>query len=152
MNVDQVPIDLSKKPFFHGMSRRHLELLLESAEPRVYQYGDYLVNEGDPANDFFILLKGKVELEQFCGDAGSITLEKVSAGSVIGWSFIVPPHNWRLSARAAASPTEVLHCDAERIRGELQQNPEFKYQMLRRLARVEVERLTAARQALRITA
>jgi CRP-like cAMP-binding protein len=72
--------------------------------------GDYLFLLGDSAQYVSLVVRGLVDL---ClpitvgGVLKDITVEAVGPGKTIGWSALVRPFRFTLSARAAA-PTEIL--------------------------------------------
>ena len=78
------PETLMNRPFFRWLSEAHLQLLLDCAHRWSVKYGEYLISEGDPARQFFIVLEGRVEIEQFAGDLGGVTIESIGPGAVLG--------------------------------------------------------------------
>lgn len=52
---------LRKASFFEGFTNEEFATLLKSALPKSFHAGDAIIEQNDPADTFYILLKGKVE-------------------------------------------------------------------------------------------
>ncbi|MBI4615334.1 MAG: cyclic nucleotide-binding domain-containing protein [Planctomycetes bacterium] len=68
--------------------------------------GGYLFLLGDAAEHLYIVAAGKVDLclpLSFAGTIKDISLETVSPGEVMGWSALVKPYRYTMSARAVES-------------------------------------------------
>ncbi len=95
---------------FDGLDTAKLTRLDAIARKRSLECGDYLFLLGDSAQYVSLVVRGLVDLclpIQIGGVVKDITVEAVGPGKVIGWSALVRPYRFTLSARAAA-PTEVL--------------------------------------------
>lgn len=100
---------LSRGELFEGFSDENLRRLLAIAGSRMLQAGEHLFLLGDEASHFFVLVKGKVDLclpMRLRGSVKDVTVESVGAGQALGWSALVKPHRFTLSARAT-EPSEV---------------------------------------------
>src|SRR5512136_4917 len=106
---------LAQHPFLEGMDRRHLELLVGCASNVRFDAGKFLFREGEEANRFYFVRRGRVVLEIFSPQRGPIEIETLTAGDVLGWSWLVPPYCWRFDARAVEM-TRVIALDGERLR------------------------------------
>ncbi len=60
---------LRSSPLLHGMGEDDLESLLSTAERRLYEAGDRIVEEGTPSDCLFILAGGSVRVTKVAGDA-----------------------------------------------------------------------------------
>jgi CRP-like cAMP-binding protein len=140
-NTPRAPKDrIAELPFFQGFDRAFLEAMAHNATERSYDTGKEIVREGDPAHEFFVLLQGKVGLEIESPGRPRRTIQTLSAGEVLGWSWLVAPYRWHLDARAL-KPTRAIVFDAATIREVLRTRPEDGYQFLMRLIPVVVQRL-----------
>lgn len=95
---------------FSGLDATKLGRLGAIARKRTLESGDYLFLLGDSAQYVSIVVRGLVDLclpLSIGGIVKDITVEAVGPGKTIGWSALVRPFRFTLSARAAA-PTEVL--------------------------------------------
>jgi CRP-like cAMP-binding protein len=131
-------------PFFEGMDPTLVCAIAAKAEVRQYGVGDMLAREGRPAEEFFLVLDGKVALEIGGADRSVITVETLGRGELLGWSWLVPPYHWRFDARAT-KPTEVIAINAATARYALAAHPALAYQFLMKLLPVVGERLENTR-------
>ena len=134
------PLRLSDHRFVHGMDPSFVEMLSEKSYERSYEPGDLLVREGDAADEFLLVFHGKVALEILSADRPRTTIQTIGPGEVLGWSWLIAPHRWRLDARAV-KPTRVLGIGAAYLRSVLEAHPTEGYQFLLRLLPVIAQRL-----------
>ena len=73
-----------------------------------------------------------------------ITVETVSEGDVLGWSWLFAPYKWTFDARALEL-TRVIALDAVCLRGKCEEDAHFGYEMLKRFSEIVVQRLQATR-------
>jgi CRP/FNR family transcriptional regulator, cyclic AMP receptor protein len=138
--------DVADHPFLREFSPTHLEALASCAMRLHYEPGDLIFREGDPANRFYLIIKGKVVLE-VQRDEKHVTLQTISDGSVLGWSWLFPPFYVHFDARAI-EPTEALFIYATRLREMCELDHELGYKIHKRISSVVVERLIAAENQL----
>jgi CRP-like cAMP-binding protein len=61
-----------------------------------YDEGDLLFQQGDPANQFYILLKGRIKL--ILGETGHAVYIVSNAGEAFGWSSLIDRETYTASA------------------------------------------------------
>jgi hypothetical protein len=83
-------------------------------------------------------------LETFAPGRGALTIETIDDGEVIGWSWLFPPHRWHFDARALDLVRGVVF-DAACLRGKLDTDKVFGYELLNRYSPLMLERLQATR-------
>jgi CRP/FNR family cyclic AMP-dependent transcriptional regulator len=135
---------LAEAPAFAGMSREYLELIAGCAHHEAFSDGDYLMREGEPANRFFVVRKGRVALETSVPARGALTIETLEQNELLGWSWLVNPQRTDFDARAQGK-VETISFDGACLRGKIDSDPVLGYEMLKRFAPVIVERLQATR-------
>ena len=135
---------IAEAPVFDGMSEEHLALIAGCAQNQAFRDGEYLMREGDGAETFFVIRHGMVAMEIFVPQRGSVTIETIDDGDLLGWSWLVPPYRSHLDARALGTVHTVAF-DATCLRGKADQDPVLGYELLRRFIPVVVERLQATR-------
>lgn len=135
---------LEKHPFFKGIKLHHLENILGCATDVRFDVGQYILREGEEANSFYIILSGKVTLEIFTQDRGPIILQTMGEGDVIGWSWLIPPYNWRFDAKAIET-TQAVALDGKSLRVKCEEDHDLGYEMLKRLTQIIASRLEATR-------
>jgi CRP/FNR family cyclic AMP-dependent transcriptional regulator len=135
---------LAEAKAFNGMTEEHLALIAGCAKNNTFEDGQYLMREGDPADSFYVVRLGRVALEIFVPQRGSVTLETVEGGGLVGWSWLTPPYRVHIDARAVGS-VHVVAFDAACLRGKADEDPALGYELMRRFIPVIVERLQATR-------
>ena len=133
-----------RHPFLVPLERDFVESLIPFAEQAEYGTGAVIARQGDPATDLFLLVAGKVGLELVPHDRPALTILTLGPGEVFGWSWLVPPHRWRIDARAL-KPTRVFRIDGGALRTAMEARPRDGYRFLRELVPVLAQRLDATR-------
>jgi CRP-like cAMP-binding protein len=103
-----------------------------------------LFREGDPADAFYVVRRGRVALELFVPNRGALTVETIEPGEVVGWSWLFPPHRWHFDGRAA-EPVRAIAVDGACLRGKCDADPALGYDLIGRFSQVMLERLQATR-------
>jgi CRP/FNR family transcriptional regulator, cyclic AMP receptor protein len=142
VSVESFERILAAHPFFADLDPGVLELLVGCASNTVFKAGSFLFREGQPADEFFVVRQGEVAVEIYRSVGGPLTVETVSGGEVLGWSWLFPPYKWHFDARAV-SAVRALAFDAACLRRKLEADKAVGYEVLRRFASVAVQRLEA---------
>jgi CRP/FNR family transcriptional regulator, cyclic AMP receptor protein len=138
--------EIAEHPFLRGLHPAHLQTLADCAMRLRFNAGDLIFCEGDPANRFYLLISGKVALETE-HEEKRVTIQTISGGDVLGWSWLFPPYYTHFDARAV-EPTEAMFFYGTRIREMCEDDPDLGYAMLTRIAKVVIDRLTATQKQL----
>ena len=136
---------IADHPFFKELRWDHILALADCAMKTEFRAGELIFREGDPANRFFLILKGKVALEARVKGAEAVLVESIGAGDVLGWSWLVEPYVWHFNARVV-EPTEAIFFDGTWMRELYEEDGSLGYEMMRRVAAVMLQRLQAARR------
>lgn len=134
-------------PWAEGLSSTHLEQLADGATDQQHTAGGYLFREGDSADTFYVVRRGRVGLEVFAPPGGAITVQTVSDGEILGWSWLFPPHRCAFDARVL-EPTQIIAFDGATLRRKAEDDHELGYQLMKRMAKVFTNRLAATRMQL----
>jgi CRP-like cAMP-binding protein len=134
---------LTRIPLFEGMKPEHLSLIAGCASNVRFDAGQFVGREGEPADTFWIVREGRVALEIHAPGRGTVTIQTIGENEVLGWSWLLPPHQWHFDARALTL-TRALMFDGRCLRGKFQHDYELGYELMRRFAQVIVQRLEAA--------
>jgi CRP-like cAMP-binding protein len=135
---------IAEHPFLAGMNAEHTRLLVGCASNVRYSSGTYVFREGEDANHFYLIRHGRVALEIFAPQRKPIVVGTLDEGDVLGWSWLVPPHQWRFNARAAET-TVAIALDGKCLRAKCDETPALGYDLLKRFATVMVHRLEMTR-------
>ncbi|MFI5252584.1 MAG: Crp/Fnr family transcriptional regulator [Bacteroidota bacterium] len=135
---------LSKHPFIGGLDSKYLELLVGCATNMQFKEGDMLFHEGEFASKFYLIRRGRVALEIHAGQRGSMRIQTVESGGVLGWSFLISPFRWHFDA-VAVEDVRAFALDGKCLRMKCETDHDFGYEMLKRLAEVLETRLQSTR-------
>jgi CRP-like cAMP-binding protein len=138
---------LAEHPFFKDLSPQYMHLITGCASNVRYASGAYIFREGEDATNFYILRHGKVALETYVPQHGPVIIETIEAGEVLGWSWLFPPYRWHFSARVV-EPTRAIALDGVCLRQKSEEDHDFGYELLKKVAHIMMERLQATRMQL----
>jgi CRP/FNR family cyclic AMP-dependent transcriptional regulator len=131
-------------PIFADLDLQYAEQLAGCSRTVGFEAGETLFREGEPADVFYVLRRGRVALELFVPGRGPVTIETVEEGEVVGWSWLFPPHTWHFDARAVA-PIRAVAVNGVCIREKCDEDPALGYELMRRFSSVLLDRLNATR-------
>jgi CRP-like cAMP-binding protein len=135
---------LPDHPFFAGLDATQLALVAGCARNVSFAPGEFLFREGERADQFFVVQRGRVALEVHGPAVGTMVVDAAEAGDVVGWSWLVPPYSWLFDARAV-EPTGAVAFDGRCLRGKCEENPHLGYTLMKLVTQVMFSRLVAAR-------
>jgi CRP-like cAMP-binding protein len=135
---------LTGQPFLAGLEPAWLDRLSSFAHPVYRDQGYRLFAQGRPATRFWLLRSGRVSLDIDTPGRGSLTIETVEPGTVVGWSWLFPPYRWHFGA-VAADPIRTIEFDASGVRHLMADDPALGQALSQKFMGVVVDRLQAAR-------
>ena len=130
--------------FFAGLDDNFVKLIAGCARNVRFNAGDYLFRAGEPANEFYLLRHGRVALDIAVPGRGMITIETVSAGEIVGVSWLLPPYRWDHDTRAVEL-VRAIGMDAKCLRQKCDADHDVGYEMMLRFVPILVDRLRALR-------
>jgi len=122
-----------ESPLFAGLEQTDLELIAGCGKNVTFAAGERIFREGDDANTFYLIRNGLAALETYVPNRGQSTVATIARGEILGWSWLVPPHRWRLSARAVED-VRAIEFDGDCLRKKCEAIPELGYVLLSRFA------------------
>jgi CRP/FNR family transcriptional regulator, cyclic AMP receptor protein len=128
------------RPVFQGLPAAHARALASAAAPARFDAGEWILRAGDPADVFYVVHDGEVEVQLFVPDRGLATIETLGAASVLGWSWLFPPYRTHFEARAR-SAVRALSFDGVALRLKCEDDPAFGFEMMKRFAPILIARL-----------
>lgn len=135
---------LAEHPFFAGLEPRYVQIIAGCASNVAFGEGHIIFREGEEANRFYLIREGRVALEVHAAGVGTITIQTLDAGDILGWSWLVPPYRWHFDARAI-EPTRAIALDGECLRRKCDEDHDMGYELLKRFAEIITQRLQATR-------
>ncbi|MCH0539670.1 cyclic nucleotide-binding domain-containing protein [Streptomyces sp. MUM 203J] len=94
---------LTDQGLFASLPPRGTAALLALSDDVSFAPGSRLFEEGRRADRFWVVRTGTVALDTHIPGRSPVVVETVGAGELVGWSWLVPPHVWRLGATAATA-------------------------------------------------
>jgi len=128
--------------FFRGLSPEHVQALGACAREVQFAAGTVLGRAGEPADHFWAVRDGTLAVELRVHGRGAVTIETAKAGEVVGFSWLLPPHQLHFDVRAL-TPARALSFDGVRLRERCTANPAFGHELLSRFTRVMANRIHA---------
>ena len=141
---EPIGVRVSLHPFLAGMNPHHLLLLTDCASVTHFKKNEIILNEGDHADCFYLLESGKVVLEAITEEHKHVLVETISAGELLGWSWMFPPYIWHFTARAVEA-TDAIVFAGPALREYCEKIHSLGYELFKRMSAVMTHRLQAAR-------
>jgi CRP/FNR family cyclic AMP-dependent transcriptional regulator len=131
-------------PFFTSLAEHHVRLAAGCAKNVRFEKGGYLLREGAPADEFYLLREGSVALEINVPGRPGIIIQTVGPGDIVGVSWLVAPYRWTYDARAL-EPVRAISLDAKCLRGKCEADHDLGFAMMNCFVPMLVQRLQATR-------
>jgi signal transduction histidine kinase len=136
---------LKRFAFLDGLPSEAMEEIAKIAQEGKYQEGSLLFSEGSNAEDFFLIVDGKVSLEKLVqlgrtGTPRRATIGVIGPWQPVGWSALVSPYHYT-SSGVCIEETTVLILSGERLRTIMRGMPEVGCELISRVAAIIRERL-----------
>jgi CRP/FNR family transcriptional regulator, cyclic AMP receptor protein len=125
---------------FRDLSPTYLELLCPLFIPCEFTADSVLFEQGDPADNLFVVVSGEVVVNFKPDDGPGIIVARVQPGSVVGWSAALGSRHYTSSA-VCTTYTQLLRVRGDDLRRLCLQHPDTGTIILDRLATVIAERL-----------
>ncbi len=124
---------------------------LPSCREELYSAGQVIFSAGDEARFLYVLSEGQVKLVasgslEF-GQATKPTVDRITTGGLLGWSAVVEPHFYTMSA-VCTEPSRIVAISGAELLVLFERNPHLGYQVLQSLSRIIGTRLRDVEQFL----
>jgi len=114
-----------------GISKDFIKEFMDIAVKESHKSGFSLFLEGDRANHFYVLLKGRIRLTM--GEDGQTVYRIDHPGEAFGWSSLVGRDVYSASAECR-EPTKLLKINVKKLHQILEKEPENGHIFFKRLA------------------
>jgi CRP/FNR family transcriptional regulator, cyclic AMP receptor protein len=135
---------LGEHRFFTGLHEADLDLIAGCGRNVHYRPGDVLFEEGQRADTFWVIRRGRLAIETHAPERTAIILSTLADGDIAGWSWLFPPYRWVFDGRAVTELTAVA-LDGACLRGKCETDTDLGYRLMQRFARLAGESLQATR-------
>lgn len=134
--------DLSGAAALAGLTPKDVGELEQVAVLQEYAAGDVIFAEGADAYGMCIVLGGRVSLRTALG-AEQVDVGEATAGDLIGWSGLVPPHEFTATA-VAQEPTRIAVLKADDLARLSEEDQYLGRMLMRNVASIISARLREA--------
>lgn len=144
MKTKSIESLLAEHPFFKNLPAKYVKLIAGCGSNVHFKAGEVIFLESEEANQFYVVRHGKIAVQMFAAQRGSITIQTIQDGEILGWSWLIPPYHWRFDARAIDA-TSAIALDGKCLRKKCEKDRELGYELLKRFAYVITQRLELTR-------
>lgn len=126
-----------------GLAPVEAEQILQLGTRQIVRAGTALFRLGEPADRLFLTTRGCLRLTlplEIRGREENILTEEISAGQTVGWSAMIPPYLFTLTAVAPAE-AEVIALPRQALHEYFAAHPAVGYTISQNLAAVIGHRL-----------
>ena len=98
-----------------------------------YKRGEKIFDAGETAECFWIVRDGQINLTWDMPEGPALpesTITTLTEGMPFGWSGLVPPYKYRLSAHCASRGCKVIRIQKERLNGLFADDAEMGYKIM----------------------
>jgi len=138
---------LKEHAFFKDLKAEYIKFIAGCASNVRFKEGEAILKEGQEADKFYLIKHGKVAIDIMVTQRRSITIQTIHDGSILGWSWLIPPHRYRFDARAVED-TSAIVLDGKCLRNKCEENHDLGYDLLKKLTTVLTQRLAVTRMQL----
>jgi CRP-like cAMP-binding protein len=142
--MDNLEPILAEHAFLKDLEPRYLKLLAGCASMVNFPSNQIIFKEGEVAKQFFLIRSGHVALEIHTHRRGSIIVQTLGEGDVLGWSWFIEPNLWNFDARTIEL-TRAITVDAECVLNLCDEYPDFEIKFMRRFGKVLVDNIKSLR-------
>jgi CRP/FNR family cyclic AMP-dependent transcriptional regulator len=137
--------DLMTLEIFKGLRQEQIELLCPLVDHASFADNQVIFDQGQSADYLYILKDGEVEIRYKPYDGPYLTVARILAGGVFGWSAALH-HESYTSAAVSTCRCSALRITGEKLQKLCEAHPETGVIILERLAEVISERLHATHE------
>lgn len=130
-----------------ALPTEHRARLADFAVEVRFAPGDLVFREDESATRCWLLHTGSVVLTTVVPGRGTVGLETVHGGDILGCSWLGANPRWQFTARATAV-TEATELDVTALQATAADDPAFTYAVTRALSQMVVARLHSTRARL----
>lgn len=134
---------LGEAELFAGLPDETCRTIAGLSRRRSATAGQLLFRLGDPADELFVIRRGRVDLTfplLVMGEEKETRFQSLEAGKTLAWSGLVPPYRLTMSARASTD-VELFAFERAHLLRHLAEHPAVGHVVMSNLSRVVAARL-----------
>lgn len=114
-----------------GMGDDQIKAVQPYCEPAECKRGERIFRGGDDADFLYVVIDGQIELRE--NGYGAPVIPSLSEGHAFGWSALVSPYKYYLSAHVVSRACNVLKIDRKRFTTLIEANPAIGYPIMTKI-------------------
>jgi len=134
------PTRLKEYECFKNLTDEQLEAVAQFASEGQFQSGHTFFEEGNKANQIFLLSAGEVEVLYSIGEEGPSRVDKVQSGEIIGCSALIEPYIYTSTTRSLTE-VEVMVIEAVALRQLMVEDCSLGFSIQKDLIRMLLDRI-----------
>ena len=129
---------IEKVDVFSELNDDQLSAVQGCSETADFKRGDNLFKAGDEPDYFWVVIEGQVDLtwESSDPEPSGESISQLGPGMPFGWSSLVPPNRYRLSAVGATRSGQVMKVDAAKLRALFENDADLGYKVMSKVLAV----------------
>jgi CRP/FNR family transcriptional regulator, cyclic AMP receptor protein len=140
MNAKPSPQELQEITFLQKLPTEYFKRIAEISQFRDFKKGEILFDEGEVADNLYLIVAGSVLLQACSKVTGCKPIMSIGAGESLGWSALTD--DGRYAAKALViDPLQVVQIDGSQLRRMCDEDSRFGYEFLRRTLSAVSKRL-----------
>jgi len=141
---------LKTVPVFRDLNIEELQFIHKATKQIGYKDSELIFQEGEPANFFYVVIAGKVQLKlsvTIYNSSELLTIDSIGKKELFGWSAFVKPQKYTLSAYADGK-VKLIKLDSQKIITYCSSDPVLGYKLMTNLSNVISSRFSKSQQSL----
>lgn len=126
---------LQKVPMFANLSPEDLRRVALVSRERLFSPNEIICYEGDPGDELYIVVSGRVQVIVGYGDSGAKTVAIMGEGESLGEMAILDDIPRTATLRAYGGPVRLLTLSADEFKRILRERPELAVEVIRVFSR-----------------
>lgn len=135
---------LRRYPYFGEVDDESLKQVAMISNEVKFSAGETIFEEGDPAENLYLLTDGEVDLQYTLGSGELRTVDTLVAGDLMVWSALVEPYKCSATGKVKKDAMAIAMA-ADKLRQLCENNHELGYRVLTSVAQLLATRLEGAR-------
>jgi CRP-like cAMP-binding protein len=124
---------------FKDLNDDQLTRIQKHCQEAKFSRGDKIFSTGEKPKYLWVVMEGQVALQWETPGRSALpesTITRLSEMMTFGWSSLVPPYSYRLSAQCATRNCKVLQVDRDALIDLFEQDAEIGYKVMLKLLSV----------------
>ena len=133
MSAESIEDFLKGHAFFEDMTEGMIDYLAGCGQNKHFKPGEVICREGEPADEFYVIRKGRMAVRLNHPIKGKITIKTLLPGEMGVFSWIIPPYITQFDLEAVEH-TSVVALDGKCVRKKCEEDCHLGYHLMKRAA------------------